>query len=404
MSPLSSSMKRESASPERFPGPALAIGDWVIRPNLVMAPLAGLTDPYFRAVIRDLGGCGLIVTEMVSSEALTRGNPKALKMLKLKPRESPVSIQVIGGDPARMARAAAMAQEAGADFVDVNMGCPVRKVVKGNAGAALMRDGRRAEKVLLEMKGALSVPLTVKIRAGWNHQEKSAPEMARLAQDCGVAAISVHPRSRAQAFRGTADWSVIREVKEAVSIPVVGNGDVRSAADAQRMERETGCDGVIIGRGALMNPFIFNEILSERSGGVDRWPAPGKIKTIILRQFRAILEGEPEKNAMHKMRSFAGWYSRGVPGGAELRRRISGIRDPGEFISVVEETLSDRSVDLDPQNGPSYNPVCRGSSRPHAACGPGGTAGKTGWGSSGETRSVSRVQSEKEASRLAAGE
>jgi nifR3 family TIM-barrel protein len=351
-------------SADRFPGPPLRIAGWSIRPNLVMAPLAGLTDPYFRGVIRKLGGCGLIVTEMVSSEALTRGSRKVLRMLRLGNDESPLSLQLIGGDPERMGAAAAMAQEAGADFVDVNMGCPVRKVVKGSAGAALMKDACRTEKLLKEMKRQISVPLTVKIRAGWKDGEDSAVEMARLAEGCGAEAIAVHPRTRAQAFRGAADWGVIAQVKQAVSIPVIGNGDVRTAEDADRMERETGCDGVMIGRGALLNPFIFNQVVSRRSKGSYRWLSPAEIKAVILEQFHAILEGEPPQNALHKMRSFAGWYSRGVPGGAELRRRINDIRDADEFIRAVQECLADDEIDLDPRNGPSYNPLKGAAPRP----------------------------------------
>jgi len=342
-------------SEEQFPGPPLEVGGWTIRPNLVMAPLAGLTDPYFRAVIRRLGGCGLIVTEMVSSEALTRGHGSELRKMRLRHDESPLSVQLIGGNPARMGDAAAMAEDAGADFVDVNMGCPVRKVVKGNAGAALMRDPGRARELLTKMKKSISIPLTVKIRAGWKNGEGSAVEMARLAEDCGAAAVAVHPRSRAQAFRGAADWSVISEVRAGVTIPVIGNGDVRTVEDANRMEKETGCHGVMIGRGALLNPFIFNQIVDQRSHGAYRWLEPAEIRKIILEQFHAILAGEDEKNSMHKMRTFAGWYSRGVPGGAELRRRINHIRDPRAFIETVETTLRGGDLNLDPREGASYN-------------------------------------------------
>ena len=330
-----------------------------IHPNLVMAPLAGLTDPYFRAVIRKLGGCGLIVTEMVSSEALTRGSRKILRLLKLRTDESPLAVQLIGGNPTRMAKAAAMAEEAGADFVDVNMGCPVRKVVKGNAGAALMRDPCKTGELLREMKRAISVPLTVKIRAGYKDGERSATEMARVAEDCGAAAIAVHPRSRAQGFRGIADWSVIREVKQGVTVPVIGNGDVTTVEAADRMLRETGCDAVMIGRGALMNPFIFNQIVSHRSRGTYRWLSVAEIKAIIIEQFRAILDGEPPATAMHKMRTFAGWYSRGVPGGAELRRRLNDIQDAAAFFAAIEECLADDRLDLDPSRGPSYNRAAR---------------------------------------------
>ncbi|MFQ5720215.1 MAG: tRNA dihydrouridine synthase DusB [Acidobacteriota bacterium] len=354
--PPAENCERVVGSADVFPGRSLDIGPWKIRPNLVMAPLAGLTDPYFRGVVRRLGGCGLIVTEMVSSEALTRGSDKALRMLRLRADESPLAVQVIGGDAGRMAQAAVMAEEAGADFVDVNMGCPVKKVVKGRAGAALMRQPARTADLLRRMRNAMTIPLTVKIRAGWNDGERSAAEMARVAEDAGAAAIAVHPRSRKQQFSGRADWSVIEEVKKAVTIPVIGNGDVRNVDDVERMERETGCDGVMIGRGALINPFIFNQIVAQRSRGHYRWLTPGEIKAIMLAQFDEIVANEPAKMAMHKMRSFTGWYSRGVPGGADLRRRINGIADTKAFLAAIRICLADEHLDLDPRPAPSYNP------------------------------------------------
>lgn len=300
---------------------------------------------------------------MVSADGLVRGNQATLDYCAFDPVERPIGIQLFGSNPDVMADAARrlcdLPDEQRPDLIDVNMGCPVRKVVKGNAGAALMRDACHTGRLLREMKRAISVPLTVKIRAGYKEGERSAAEMARVAEDCGAAAVAVHPRSRAQGFRGIADWSVIREVKEGLSVPVIGNGDVTTVEAADRMLRETGCDAVMIGRGALMNPFIFNQIVSHRSRGSYRWLTVAEIKAIILEQFHAILGGEPPATAMHKMRTFAGWYSRGVPGGAELRRRLNDIQDAASFLANIEECLADDRLDLDPSRGPAYNRAAR---------------------------------------------
>src|SRR5437879_2453023 len=244
---------------------SLQIGPVTINPATVLAPMAGVTDTVFRRLIRGQGGCGLIMTEFTSSHGVVAAAratkpTRAFRYLHFEPDEHPISAQLFGSDPGVMADAARYCQDLGFDIVDLNFGCPVKKVVTCNGGSGLLRDLPLVERLLRSVRAALTIPLTIKFRAGWNDRELVTVRMARLAEDCGLQAIALHPRTREQGYSGNADWSRIAEVKAAVRIPVIGNGDVVAPEDAVRMVRETNCDAVMIGRAASSNPWIFSQI------------------------------------------------------------------------------------------------------------------------------------------------
>ncbi len=314
----------------------MRIGALEVEPPLVLAPMAGITDSPFRRMLRRIGGVGLLSMEFVSSEAVTRGVEPELGKLRFHPEERPLSIQVYGADPRRMAEAARQAEAAGADVVDINMGCPANAIVRNGAGAALGANLPLARKVVRAVRTAVSVPVTVKFRLGLTDSRMTFLELGRICQDEGVDAVTLHPRTARQQYAGQADWDRIAELVEALEIPVIGNGDVRSPEDALRMFDTTRCSAVMIGRAVLKDPWIFRKTLDRLSSGTWREPTLEERAAFVLDHFR-ILEEELEGRALlHKLKVFTGKYTHGLPGGRELRGRLDHIADPAELLAAVE--------------------------------------------------------------------
>ena len=303
---------------------------------LVLAPMAGVTDRQFRLVLRRVGGVGLVTMEFISSEALTRGNERTLQLMHYCEEERPLSIQIYGSDPDRLAEAARIVQAIGADVCDINMGCPANKVLKGCAGCSLMGDLDLAERIITAVRRAITIPLTVKFRAGISDRQLNYIELGRICQAQGVDAVALHPRTAKQMYHGAADWTLIARLKEALSIPVVGNGDIHVAEDVSRMLRETGCDGVMIGRASMRNPWIYRQAADLLAGRESYQPSLEDRRDVILSHFRLLREQEAGTFALHKLRTFTGWYTHGLPGGRGLRLLINALETPEAFVEAVE--------------------------------------------------------------------
>ncbi|MCE5263039.1 MAG: tRNA dihydrouridine synthase DusB [Deltaproteobacteria bacterium] len=302
------------------------IGRLHLKNNILLAPMAGITDLPFRTIVRSFG-CSLAFTEMVSATGLVRKAEKTFRYLASAPADRPLGVQLFGSDPAILAAAAQVAGERGADLLDINMGCPVKKVVRSGSGAGLMREPARAAAILRAVRNATSLPLTVKIRAGWNARQVNAIEIGEIAQECGVDAVILHPRTAEQGFGGRSDWGLIAALKERLRVPVIGSGDVRSPADAERMFRETGCDAVMVARGVLGNPWLIGNILSHLSGaGVSAPSLPGR-EEVICRHLALAIDFYGEQIGTRDFRKHLLWYTKGLRDGAQFRRTAGCIGD-----------------------------------------------------------------------------
>ena len=343
---------------------SLQIGSVTISPATVLAPMAGVTDTVFRRFIRNLGGCGLIMTEFTSADGVLRAkDQKAKRYLHFYEDEHPISAQLFGSDPQVMADAARIVEDLGFDLVDLNLGCPAKKVVKCNGGSGLLRDLPRIRGIFEAVRAAVKIPFTVKFRAGWNDEEIVCVELAKIAEDCGLCAVALHARTREQGYSGNARWEWIAAVKDAVRIPVVGNGDIRSPEDACAMVAATGCDAVMIGRTAPANPWIFRQIeqycealgtavptrplLYDQPSEADRYQ-------MIRTYFRMLIE-EELPDATGKMKQFASWFTHGVPGGAALRKEIYESKTAPEILSRVEGFFEARLItDAEPVEAAAF--------------------------------------------------
>ena len=317
----------------------LKIGSTTLEHNVILAPMAGVTDLPFRLLCREQGA-GLLVTEMVSAKAILYNNKNTKELLTVHPKEGPVSVQLFGSDPEIMAEIAARLEEGPYAAIDVNMGCPVPKIVNNGEGSALMRDLPLAERILSSMVKAVKKPVTVKFRKGFNEQSVNAVEFAKMAESCGVAAVAVHGRTREQYYSGKADWDIIRQVKEAVKIPVIGNGDIFAPEDAAAMMKETGCDGVMVARGAKGNPWIFKRITHYLdTGGLLPEPSINEIREMILRHGHMLSEYKGEAVAMREMRSHMAWYTKGLPKSASLRNEMNQVETLEGLVELLDEHM-----------------------------------------------------------------
>jgi tRNA-dihydrouridine synthase B len=313
------------------------IRDVEINPPLILAPLAGHTDTLFRLVVKELGGCGLVVSELVSTEGMTRHQERTAHLTRFQEKERPISIQIFGSDSERMAESAVMVEAMGADIVDINMGCPVKKVVRQGGGSNLLRDITLMEKIFIAVRKSIKIPLTVKIRSGWDQNSINALEVLKLAENCGIDALAIHGRTREDLFNGHADWNIIARVKEHAKIPIMGNGDVFKPEDAERMLRETGVDGIMIGRGVMSNPWLIRQCWDHLSGRNIKQIGMIERAEFVWMFLNKVSKEVPPPVALGKIKKIGGYLSKGFPLSSQLRSKMHSAHTMDEFFSVVKK-------------------------------------------------------------------
>jgi tRNA-dihydrouridine synthase B len=325
--------------------------------------MAGVTDTLFRRVIRGLGGCGLLMTEFTSSEGITRSAKKAERYLFFQGDEHPIAAQLFGANPKVMADAARLVEDLGYDAVDINLGCPAKKVIKCG-GSGLLRDLPLLEQIFRSVRAAVKIPLTIKLRAGWDEKSIVAREVVKMAEQSGVEAAAIHPRTRLQGYSGKADWNLIAEVKQSAKIPIIGNGDVQCPEDAAQMVHDTGCDAVMIGRAAATNPWIFAQMMEYRDTGHYCLPSEQDRYCLLSDYYRQIIDANLP-DAMGKMKQFACWFTHGVGNGSELRKFVHSARTPAEVVENVDRFFARKAAS---RESPAHEPHNQRTGIPPEGC------------------------------------